>query len=361
MNVTIVRPQELGDSELAAWRTMQRSRGEFDNAFLSPGFTLAAGRVRTDVLVAVLEEGHDVVGFFPFERTRLRVGRPVAAGVCDAQAVIHTPEFEWNGKDLLRACNVDVLEFDHLIASQMAYIENVVPRNSSIIDVSDGYESYIAERQRTSRKIITSTFAKQRKLERDRGETRFEFDVREPQALRILMQWKSTQYRRTGWRDRLAIQWVEGLVWDLFETSSDGCVGTLSALYAAERLIAAHFGLRCDSTLSCWFPAYDVNFAKYSPGLSLHLKMAEGAPRTGIQRLDLGKGDEVYKASLRSVTVPVGEGWIDRTSPAALVRRAQRTPPRLAVDLVMRHPTLRRSARRILRQVGSLRSRGVRR
>jgi CelD/BcsL family acetyltransferase involved in cellulose biosynthesis len=129
----------------------------------------------------------------------------------------------------------------------------------------------------------------------------------------------------------------------------------LSVLYSAERVVAAHLGLRSDSALSCWFPAYDPTLARYSPGLSLHLKMAEGAAAAGLRRLELGKGDEDYKQSLKTGDVVVGEGWIERPSAAAVLRRAQRTPRRVAFNLISAHPTLRYTARRLLKQVGSLR------
>jgi CelD/BcsL family acetyltransferase involved in cellulose biosynthesis len=356
MNVSIVRPHDLGAPELATWRTMQRSSPELTNAFLSPAFTLAAGRIRPGARVAVLEEGRDVVGFFPFEQGRFRVGKPIAAGVSDSQGVIHAPGLEWNAQDLLRGCRLDVLEFDHLIASQMTRAgKHITRRSAPIIDVSRGYEWYVTERQRASKKIFKSTLYKQRKLERDVGELRFEFDNRDPQVLRVLMRWKSAQYRRTGRRDRFAIGWIGRLVWDLFETRSEGCAGTLSVLYSDERIVAAHFGLRSDFVLSCWFPAYDVSLARYSPGLSLHLRMAEAAATTGVRCLDLGKGGEEYKESLKTRDLPVGEGWIERPSAVALTRNIQRTPRRFAYHLLSRHPVLRHAARRALKQVGSLR------
>ena len=177
MKISVVRPQELGAPELAAWLAMQRSSPLLDNAFLSPGFTLAAARARPAARVAVLEESQDVVGFLAFERGRLRVGRPIAAGVSDRQAVIHVPGLEWNARDLLKGCCLDVLEFDHLIGGQMASAgRSVSPRSSPIIDVSQGYDAYVAQQQRTSKKTFKSTLYKQRKLERDLGGTRFAFD-----------------------------------------------------------------------------------------------------------------------------------------------------------------------------------------
>jgi CelD/BcsL family acetyltransferase involved in cellulose biosynthesis len=357
MRASLARPEELGAGELDAWRSMQRSNPEFDSAFLSPGFALAVGRFRPASRVAVLEEGSRVVGLFAFEQGRFGVGRPIGVGVSDRQAVVHTPGFRWDARDLLRACRLEVWEFDHLVAGQFVSAgQHVTGYSSPIIDVSRGYDPYIADRQRTSKKIIKSTFAKERKLEREVGPIRFDFDVEDEQALELLMRWKSAQYRRTGRRDRFSIGWIERLVRDLFESSSAGCTGMLSVLYVGDRVAAVHFGLRSDSTLSCWFPAYDITLAKYSPGLLLHLKMAEAAARVGLDRLDLGKGEAEYKESLKTEDLLVGEGWIERPSTVALVRRLQRAPRRLALSLISQHPVLRDGARRVLKSIGSLRS-----
>jgi CelD/BcsL family acetyltransferase involved in cellulose biosynthesis len=357
MKASVIRPEDLGAGELRAWRLMQRSDPDFDSAFLSPGFALAVGRVLPSARVAVVEEGNDVVGFFAFEQRRFRVGTPIGAGVSDRQGIVHAPGFQWRGRDLLRACDLDVWEFDHLIAGQLAVVgKHVVQESSPVMDVSLGYDAYVTDRQRTSKKIMKSTFAKQRKLERDVGPIGFSFDIGDRQALNLLMQWKSGQYRRTGRRDRFAIAWIKRLVEELFETSSSGCRGTLSVLYVRDQEVAAHFGLRTDSTLSCWFPAYDIGLAKYSPGLLLHLKMAEAAAAAGLQRLDLGKGAEEYKQSLKTGDSVIGEGWIERPSPAALVRRVRRAPRRFALDLITRHPVLRTGARRALRLIGSWRA-----
>jgi CelD/BcsL family acetyltransferase involved in cellulose biosynthesis len=356
MKVSVVRPQELGAAELAAWRSMQRASPELVNPFLSPGFTLAAGRLRPSARVAVLQEGPDVVGFFPFEQGPFRTGRPIGAGVSDSQGVVHAPGLEWSLMELLKACDLDVWEFDHLVAGQIASAGQAVDRRSSpIIDVSDGYDAYVAERQRGSKKVIKSTLYKGRKLERDIGETHFSYDSRDPRALTALMRWKSDQYRRTGRRDRFGVEWIQRLVWDLFESNSDGCTGVLSALYAGERFVAAHFGLRSDGCLACWFPAYDQSLARYSPGLLLHLRMADAAATAGLRYLDLGKGDEAYKQSLKTGDLTVGEGWIRRPSVGAVVQSVRRTPSRSASNFILSHPRLRQAARRTLKQVGSLR------
>jgi CelD/BcsL family acetyltransferase involved in cellulose biosynthesis len=356
MKATIVRPRDLGAAELAAWREIQRRSVDLGNPFLFPEFALAVDRVRSDARVAVIEDAGETAAFLAFQQGRVGIARPIGAGVSDQQALIHSPESDFDVGALLAASGISVWEFDHLVGSQLGRVGGdvrAVP--SPVIDVSNGYGPYLAERQCVSKKIIKSTLAKHRRLEREVGPIRFEFDAHDRATLELLMRWKSAQYRRTGRRDRFAIDWIERLVRDLFETRSPGCVGTLSVMYAAERVVVAHFGLRSDSALSCWFPAYDVGLARYSPGLSLHLKMAEAAATAGFRYLDLGKGDEAYKESLKTGDVPIGEGWIDRPSAVALARRVQRTPRRAAFKLISSHPALRHAARKVLRQAGSLR------
>src|SRR5437763_9436720 len=99
MHVSIVRPEDLGTPELEAWRAMQVATPELECPFLSPGFALAAGRARRTTRVAVLEDGGEIVGFFPFDHVR-RIARPVAPGVSDRQGIVHVPGLEWSAREL---------------------------------------------------------------------------------------------------------------------------------------------------------------------------------------------------------------------------------------------------------------------
>jgi CelD/BcsL family acetyltransferase involved in cellulose biosynthesis len=356
LKVTVACPHELGTSEISAWRAMQRCAPEFMNPFLSPGFTLAAARVRSNTRVAVLEEGPDVVGFFPFEQTRLRIARPIAPGISDRQGIVHLPGLDPDPARLLAQCNIEVWEFDHLLSCQIPGPALFTRHRSPIIDVSRGYETYARTQRSRSRRTFKSTEYKERKLGRDVGQVSLEFHARDPDGLRLLLKWKSAQYRRTGRRDRFATGWIERLVWDLFEHDGDGCAGTLTTLNAAGRIVAAHYGLMSENSLSCWFPAYDPSLARYSPGLILHLRMAEAAASAGLRQLDLGKGDEPYKQSLKTGDLTVGEGALYRPSVAAVVHGVRRMPVRYASNFVLSHQRLRRVARTTLARVGRMRS-----
>ncbi len=358
MKISVVHPGELGPAELTRWRQLH-DNPDLTNPFLSPEFAVCVGRVRASARVAVLQDGPDIVGFFPYERGPFRVGRPIGAGLSDCQGLVHAPGLEWDPRALLRGAGLDVWEFDHLLATQRPFAPyHRARRPSPVIDVSGGYDAWLLDRRRAFKRSITAMGRKQRKLERDEGTIRFLFDTPDREALDTLMRWKSAQYRRTGRVDRFARPATVQLLRDLLQSRAPGCSGTLSVLYAGQRPVAIHLGLRSASTLACWFPTYDVALSKYSPGLLLHLFMAEAAAASGLRRLDLGKGDEEYKAVLGNRELLVAEGCVERPSPVAVARRLQCAPRRYVTDFVLNRPALRSTARQLLRQVGQLRSAG---
>ncbi len=356
MLVSIAHPSELAAAELHSWQAMQRATATLQNPFLSADFTLAVGRVRPNARVAVLEQDQGVAGFLPYEVKGLGIGKAIGSGLSDCQGLIHQPDLEWEPKAFLRASGLAVWEFDHLAGSQLGWFPEHARRSPSpIMDLSDGYEAYLERRRQASKKIVKTTFAKQRKMAREVGEVRFDFDVRDLDVLHTLMDWKSGQYARLLEYDRFDDPRTVRLVEDLFATRTPECSGTLSVLYVCDRPIAAHFGLRSASVLACWFPAYDAALARYSPGLLLHFMMAEAAAARGIRYLDLGKGHSEYKESIKSGDLEVAEGWIERPLPFALIRRLQRAPRRHVGPLIKSHPRLAQQVRRTrwhLRQFG---------
>lgn len=354
----VVRPRELGPSELERWRMMQAGDAVLQNPFLSPGFALAVDRVRDDARVAVLEQRGSIVGFLAYQLGRFGSGRPIGASLCDCQALVSVPGLEWDPQGLLPPCGLSVLEFDHLVASQapfQPYHVSIAP--TYVMDLSAGYETYLKGRLDSSRKSLKLALHKQRKLRIEAGELAFEFRSSNPEDLLTMMRWKSAQFRRSGWPDRFAEPWVRRLVADLFESDAPGSAGTLSMLRAGGRPVACFYGLRSPTVLSSWFPAYDPDFARYSPGFLLHLMVAEAAATMGIGTIDLGKGQEWYKDKLKTCDVDLAEAWIARPTAGALLRRLERAPRRHLWGFVLRNRHLNRAARWTLRQVMSRRPR----
>ncbi|WP_217544940.1 GNAT family N-acetyltransferase [Streptomyces sp. GbtcB6] len=357
MDITIHRPGELTQSLCRAWHRAMDESPEYANPFLAPEFTIGVGKHRAGVRVAVLREGGEPVGFLPYERNALGVGRAVGLGLSDCQALVHRPGVGWDAQELLSACGMSIFEFDHLVAEQRPFAPHVTGTFASpVIDVKPGDAGYPEWLRATYPGLAKTTLKKERRLGRDIGDLRFEFDERDPAALRTLMRWKSAQYRRTGRMDRFARPWIVDLADHLFHVREEHFTGVLSVLYAGDRPVAAHFGPRSGTVLAAWFTAYDPELHYYSPGLMMHLRTAEAAARGGVTLVDLGRGDKEYKDWLKTRELRVGEGFVTRTHPVAAAHRLWRRPVRGLRNTVLAHPRLRDPADRLLKTVGTLRA-----
>ncbi|MCG5212700.1 GNAT family N-acetyltransferase [Streptosporangium soli] len=356
MRVSVVHPRELGDPEISAWRALQEDDPAVDNPFLSPEFTLAVGELRDYVRVAVLSDGPDLVGFFPFERHPLGTGKPVGAGLTDAQGLVRAKGLDLDPRRLIKQCGLGVFEFDHLMAGQPLLSDRDSRHPSPIIDLRDGFDSYIATVKENSGKTYKSTVAKSRKLQRDAGAIRHDYATKEQDALRTLLGWKTDQYRRTGRTDRFARPWIVQLVERLLDTDNEHFAGVLDMIYVDGRPVAGHFGLRTRNTLVGWFPAYDTTFAKYSPGLIHHLALTERAAEAGIQVFDLGRGEKEYKEKLKNGEYFVAEGRVARRSVGAGAHWILQVPVRKVRNTVLASPLLRTTADRALKTYGRLRT-----
>ncbi|MDX2960882.1 GNAT family N-acetyltransferase [Streptomyces acidiscabies] len=357
--IRVLRAQELGEGERERWRALRAASPAPRNPFMEPEFAEAVGRVRARTRVAVVYEGREPVGFLPHERGALGMGQALAHGVSDAQGAILAPGLGLDAAELMRACALSSFAFDNLEAEQGLFVPHAAAEYAAyVIDVEKGYDAYASVLRGQSPKFLRTTLAKERRLGRQAGELRFVFDERDPAALRTLMAWKSAQYRRTGRRDRFAQEWITRLVARLADTRAPECAGTLSVLYAGERPVAAHFGLRSSTVLACWFPSYDTEFAKFSPGLVLHLRMAEAAAAEGIGTLDLGRGAAEYKDALKTGEIPVYEGAWTRPGVGAALYWLSREPSRRAHHFVRGRPRLASAAARALKSAGRLRGAG---
>lgn len=353
MQISVAHPNELGPDDLAAWRSMQHKTASLASPFLAPEFTLAVGNFRPNARVAVLSDGPELVGFFPFERRRLGVGVPIGAGLNNCQGLIHAPAMEWDPRALLRACRVSVWQFDSLVAGQKPfepYAARMTPL--PVIDLADGFEIYQEKLRVKSPKFCREVARKARKLEREAGELRFVLDSRDAAGLHALICWKSDQYRRNGMVDIFDRPWVVGLVDQLFSTRNGHFSGLLSVLYAGEMPVAAQFGLRSGHLLGGWFCAYDSRFGRQSPGLLQHVRTVQEAPALGVYLIDMGIGSERYKQTLKSYDLSIGAGTVAQGPVLAGAHQARSAATDWARRQIRKHPPLFHAADKLLRHYG---------
>ncbi|MFC7648827.1 GNAT family N-acetyltransferase [Streptosporangium lutulentum] len=166
------------------------------------------------------------------------IGMPVAAGLTDAQGLVHAKDLEIDPYQLIKACDLAVFEFDHLIPGQPLLQSGHARYPSPIIDLRDGYASYIETIKLKSGKTYRSTAYKTRKLQRDAGSIHHDYATTDLAPLHTLLGWKTDQYRRTGRTDRFARPWIVELVERLLATDTEHFGGVLDMLYVDGRPVA---------------------------------------------------------------------------------------------------------------------------
>jgi CelD/BcsL family acetyltransferase involved in cellulose biosynthesis len=312
MDAEVIHGEELTASQAHLWSRLLPEDTAFASPFFSPELAAAVAAVRDDVRIAVLSEGGETVGFFPFQRDAGGEGEPLASGISDFHGPVVVPGIRWSAAELLAACGLRSWRFDHLPADQEPFrASHREVYESPYLDLSQGFEEYARQRRLDGSRQILQVASRQRRLEREVGGVRFEARTTDPEVLSQLIRWKSDQYERTGrGRDPFRASWTRSLLARLQTLESAGCTGMLSALWAGGELLAAHLGVRSPSAWHWWFIAYSRSFARHNPGLILLLEMARHAASLGIRRLDLGRGEAHYKQRLQSGCLWVAEGSI---------------------------------------------------
>ncbi|GAB2813626.1 GNAT family N-acetyltransferase [Actinocorallia aurea] len=327
----------LSAAELDAWHALRAADPACDSPYFHPEFTAAVASSGADVHVALAHAasgnaalrnaalgnaalGKDTAGavtaVLPVQRTG-SVLRPVGWPAADFQGPVGGP---MPPRALLRG-PFRTFEFDHLatgLAEFEPYIES--RRVSPFLDVTGGLDGYVGRAAKSGRDRMTQARRDLRRAERDHGPVRFTADDPDKDALDRLIDLKRAQYAATGAKDYFADPGHRELLHTLLATRSPGFAGLLTTLRAGDRLVAAHFGLRAGSVLHWWFPAYDREFARLSPGWMLLREAIAAAPALGVARIDLGRGEDDYKRRAKTGETVVCQGIATR-DPLRLARR----------------------------------------
>lgn len=322
LKVRLVPLREMGAAECAAWARLQESYPELNNPFFRPEFGQVVGRVSKAAEVAFVERADEIIAVFPFERSSGGIARPIGDYLPDVQGIIADPTADIDVEWLLRECGLVAWTFDHLIASQKCF----EPYHgcldiSPYIDVSGGYEAYADERRKAGSDVLRTAERRKRRLAREVGPVRFEWHVADDALFSRACDWKRAQLQRLYFSDMFNSPYIRQVIADVRKMDSEPFQFVLSALFAGDHPIAAHFGVRSYRVMSSWIPMYDEQYARHSPGLILMMELARHTPAVGIDRIDLGRGENQTKMSLMSGSIRLALGAVDLRRFSRLYRK----------------------------------------
>ncbi|MBB2890143.1 GNAT family N-acetyltransferase [Flexivirga oryzae] len=333
----------MDNTMLDAWTEIRQLVPALHGPFFDPAFVRAVHETVGPVTLLIGQEKNgEISTIWPVHRRGARV-IPVGWPGADFQGPLCRSTVD--PTEMLTAIGARTLFFDHLLRG-LGVPEQVVHtwRPSPYLDVTGGLDGYLGRASRSGRDNLSQARRRARKASAELGELRFTPESTSFALLGELIRLKRRQYAATGSGDFFAESGHRELLEHLFLSSSENFAGVLSAVHCGDTLLAAHFGLRANGVLHWWFPVYEPEVARFSPGWILLRELISAAPSLGVDRIDLGRGDDEYKRRAKTGEVFVGKATIS-TSRTVRLARAANDVARGAVRRSGLAPRVRRALR----------------
>ena len=337
----------LSEAEIRRWDVLLDGHAPYMSPFLTREWCLAVHRHRGGVHVLILSDGGRIVGYLPFQMKRgrhwLGHAEKVGGQMSDCFDIIGRPEFRGGGLNVLGLAKLSALTLDHMPAELATLGLSDVEHSTGIRVVIDDFPAYMTELARANKKLIVNVRRGERQLATQIGEVRFSWNVADTLGeLDRLIDQKRAQYRRTHVPDGLAPPWKRKLLRGLF-TEPSQLKPVLSTLHSGQTWMATCLSLAYKDVLHIWFPAYNSEYHRFSPGHVLFFKLFEHATSLGFRIFDFGEGASQYKRAYRGEDYVLLKGRLHSQSllgfSAKLIEAAQWRINRLRYGLRARDKT----------------------
>lgn len=329
---------ELTTAEREGWGHLLATSTISRWPFMSPTYAEAVNETVAAVDVVLCRDDRGLAAVMPLQRSAGRLGRlglrePVGREMTDYFGLLARPGIRLEWRQLLKAGRIPCLYFTHLDESQsacgLAGEDPTVGLRTRI--PPEGGPAYWEWLRARNKSFASQTERHERSLIAKYGPLTFEMHSSTPTPdLEFVVVFKNQQYHNTGHPNGALLNPANvRLLTRLLASNDPDCLPRLSALRCGGQLVAAHFGLQCGSLLHYWFPTYDPQFSRYSPGRILYQKMILFGVQNGIDCIDCGAGDSVAKRNFTNEEHRYFKGLIYSSAWGHMVSAMQRLHWRL--------------------------------
>lgn len=274
---------------------------------------------RPQVRVAVVREQGEIVALLPYALRRPGIAEPWAGELCDLHGAVQAPGQVVDVVELIRALGLRAWHFHAQLADQPGFaphLRRIV--ESPYIEIRGGIDELL---RRNSSHDLREALRKARKLSREQGTLEFRAHEPDPEALRQLLAWKSARLGAQRVFNNLERPWIRACLGELLTARPAGVTPMLGTLRLNGALISGYLGVLELGTLHGWVMSFNPEYARRSPGMVLLTRLLAEAGELGIERIDMGRGPEIFKRSLGSGALQVAEGSIDLRPILGTLRR----------------------------------------
>lgn len=311
-SIEVICARDLDPGLEAQWRDWQAASPSLSSPFFSPAFCRIVAEVREDTRIAVICEDGRAVGLLPYHaQARGRIA-PLAGPISDYHGVVSAPGVGFDAGAILGGIGAGAYDFNHAPVAQTALSPGAFHHTRSpVVDLRDGFEAWRLA-QRAKVRAIKDVERRGRKMARELGEFRFVPNDVSEVVWDHFMTWKRAALAQMGVDFILDQPWAREVIAQVRAAQSKEFAGMTSALFAGETLAGVHFGMRSATSWHWWFPAFNDDLSRYSPGLSLIMECLKHAEEIGVQELDFGRGSERYKGEFANGGHDLMEGSVER-------------------------------------------------
>lgn len=284
----------------------------------------------------------EMEGFLPYQHRRGRglLGHVEKVGghMSDHFGLVGQINQLGHFSDILGRFGISALRFDHGVPALCPFPYSDEEVSEGIRFSANNFSAFSERLMRLNKDFIKGVFRGERRLATDSGEVIFEWETASSlTAMAHLIGEKRSQFRRTGVQDGLAPAWSRNLLFKLMQVANrPSCRLILSTLRSGDRWVASNLALLCGNTLHFWFPIFDQNFRRYSPGHILFFKVIERACTQGITSFDFGQGVSAYKEEYLGEKYMLLKGWVGLDNLSARLERVAQAIIWRAQSLKMR-------------------------
>lgn len=293
--------EKIEKYEADAWQVFQ-GQEDYLNPFFSLSFARAVAESGKHVQVLVIKDCSEIVGFFPYHKkgngifSFLGEAERLGGDMSDYFGFVLKPGLIISPNEILSAVGLTRISFSHLPQALISRgMKGHEPRVGMRIILEKDGDRYWNALVKKDKKFTTDTERREKAVIKDLGPLVFCFHQADISYLDTLIAEKRQQYNRTGVQDALLDVRNRILLRQLHGIRNPDCSGVLSTLYAGSTWVASHFGLFANGILHYWFPVYNLQLRKYSPGRLLLKQFILRAEELGISVIDRGEGDSSAK------------------------------------------------------------------
>lgn len=305
MKCTIKCVNELTAEDINIWHSIIDQNTKLKHAFLTPEFAQACFDANFNIKVSFLTAETGEIAIFPYQFSSqfhelIRYAYRVGDIMNDYMAIITQHNDVFPITKVVEVLRLNGIDFSHLLLENaFNYSHNIGGKNITghKIDLQDGEQSYFDQLLKTKKKFYKDTERQIKRIENENEPLHFNIRItdNEDEIIDFIIDKKREQYKRTKGENAFQNPSNEKLLHKLVTHSSDYCRPVISSLHSGNDWIAYHYGLQCKDDLHLWFPVYNENYKRYSPGRILLWKMIQNAHQMKISSLDYGQGDSREK------------------------------------------------------------------